>query len=223
MACLLLNRVCTTRHHDHNVNHPQEFGRKRRRTWTRLRIVPIRRPSVAPLLCHRGCGPAFRPAAFMDADVRASGDQQLTILVHSHSEEEVMTTTTTAAGPTESQLRHGGTVPSPTLSKEKGERPRMVRLTVNLPSHLVEQMRDAVYWTPGLTLAWLIARAVRASLADLETIHQGPFPRRLKPLRAGRPRLVGQSMNVRPLGAGEGTDGTGKNALRPVTPVIGRN
>jgi len=153
----------------------------------------------------------------------ASGDQQLTILIHSHSEEEVMTTTTTAAGPTESQLRHGGTVPSPTLSKEKGERPRMVRLTVNLPSHLVEQMRDAVYWTPGLTLAWLIARAVRASLADLETIHQGPFPRRLKPLRAGRPRLVGQSMNVRPLGSGEGTDGTGKNALRPVTPVIGRN
>lgn len=118
-----------------------------------------------------------------------------------------MPTTTTTAVPTESQLRRGGAVTS--LVTEKNEKPRMVRLTVNLPSHLIEQMRDAVYWTPGLTLAWMIARAVRAALADLETIHQGPFPRRLKPLRAGRPRLVGQSMNVRPSGTGEG-DVTGK-------------
>jgi hypothetical protein len=127
-----------------------------------------------------------------------------------------MPTTTTPAGPTENQLRRGGTVT--TLVSEKSERPRMVRLTVNLPSHLVEQMRDAVYWTPGLTLAWMIARAVRASLADLETIHQGPFPRRLKPLRAGRPRLVGQSMNVRPLGTG---DGSGKDVVS--VPVVTRN
>jgi hypothetical protein len=121
-----------------------------------------------------------------------------------------MPTTTTTAVPTESQLRRGGAVTS--LVTEKNEKPRMVRLTVNLPSHLIEQMRDAVYWTPGLTLAWMIARAVRAALADLETIHQGPFPRRLKPLRAGRPRLVGQSMNVRPSGTGEG-DVTGKGIV----------
>jgi hypothetical protein len=99
----------------------------------------------------------------------------------------------------------------------------MVRLTVNLPSDLVEQMRDAVYWTPGLTLAWLIARAVRASLADLEAIHQGPFPRRLKPLRAGRPRLVGQSMNVRPLGGNGSTDASGKSFLRTAPPAVSRN
>ena len=123
-----------------------------------------------------------------------------------------MPTTTTTAGPTESQLRRGGAVTSPSLVREKSEGPRMVRLTVNLPSQLVEQMRDAVYWTPGLTLAWMVARALRASLADLETIHQGPFPRRLKPLRAGRPRLIGQSMNVRPLGTGEG-DGPGKGVV----------
>lgn len=78
-----------------------------------------------------------------------------------------------------------------------GDRPRrMVRLTVNLPSDLVEEMRDAVYWTPGLTLAWMIAQAVRSSLAELKTAHQGPFPRRLRPLRAGRPRLLGQSMKI---------------------------
>jgi len=83
-------------------------------------------------------------------------------------------------------------------ARGSAEQPRMVRLTVNLPSHLVEQMRDAVYWTPGLTLAWLIARAVRTSLAELESTNQGPFPKRAKPLRAGRPRLSGQSMQIRP-------------------------
>ena len=119
-------------------------------------------------------------------------------------------TTTATTGPTETPFRRHGEVTSPGLVSEKIERPRMVRLTVNLPSTLVEQMRDAVYWTPGLTLAWMIARAVRASLADLETIHQGPFPRRLKPLRAGRPRLVGQAMNVRPLGSSEAAVGGGK-------------
>lgn len=134
-----------------------------------------------------------------------------------------MSTTTTTAGPADHQLRRAGTVTSPALVKDKSERPRMVRLTVNLPSDLVEQMRDAVYWTPGLTLAWLIARAVRASLADLETIHQGPFPRRLKPLRAGRPRLVGQSMNVNPSGGSGSTDGMGKSVFRTAPPVATRN
>lgn len=133
-----------------------------------------------------------------------------------------MPITPTTAGPTESQLRRTGTAAGPSLVKDSNDKPRMVRLTVNLPSHLVEKMRDAVYWTPGLTLAWMIARAVRASLADLETIHQGPFPRRLKPLRAGRPRLVGQCMDLRPLGTGDDTS-TAKNGPVVSVPVTKRN
>jgi hypothetical protein len=103
-----------------------------------------------------------------------------------------------------------------------GDRPRrMVRLTVNLPSELVEQMRDAVYWTPGLTLAWMIAQAVRASLADLKTAHQGPFPRRPKPLRAGRPRLLGQSMSIQSPSLNQ-TGGTVSNGMvRPRIPSNG--
>ena len=112
-----------------------------------------------------------------------------------------MSTTTTPTAPTDLHTRREGPLTTPSIVREKSEGPRNVRLTVNLPSNLVEQMRDAVYWTPGLTLAWMIARAVRASLAELESVRQGPFPRRLRPLRAGRPRLVGQSMNVGPLGA----------------------
>ena len=133
------------------------------------------------------------------------------------------TTTTRTAVPAEIHLPRGTDITNHGVLKEKGQRPRMVRLTVNLPSHLVEQMRDAVYWTPGLTLAWMIARAVRTSLTELETIHQGPFPRRLKPLRAGRPRLLGQAMNVLPMGAGESTENPGNGALRVSAPAATRN
>ena len=128
------------------------------------------------------------------------------------------TTTTTTAVPAEIHFRRETEVTNDSALREKGQKPRMVRLTVNLPSHLVEQMRDAVYWTPGLTLAWMIARAVRTSLTELETVHQGPFPRRLKPLRAGRPRLLGQAMNVLPKG-GENTDNQGNGTLRVSAPA----
>jgi hypothetical protein len=98
--------------------------------------------------------------------------------------------------------------------KETRPQPRMVRLTVNLPSTLVEQMRDAVYWTPGLTLAWMIARAVRVSLNELESINQGPFPRRSKPLRAGRPRLLGQSLRVQPQPPNHDLNGSSDGSLQ---------
>lgn len=108
-----------------------------------------------------------------------------------------MTTATTSTSG-ENRLHHSEHLNGNQIVREPENKPRMVRLTVNLPSHLVEQMRDAVYWTPGLTLAWMIARAVRASLNELESMNQGPFPRRSKPLRAGRPRLLGQTMKVQP-------------------------
>jgi len=93
-------------------------------------------------------------------------------------------------------LRQGKTIDHRTSGHKDHVNYRKVRLTVNLPQDLVEQVRDAVYWTPGLTIAWLIARAMRTSLADLHSTNHGPFPRRAKPLRAGRPRLIGQTMNL---------------------------
>jgi len=89
-------------------------------------------------------------------------------------------------------------VPRPSSEpRARGQRQsRMVRLTVSLPGDLVDRLRDAVYWSPNLTLAWLIAQSLRVSLADLEKSRQGPFPKRRMELRVGRPRLVGQTMNL---------------------------
>ncbi|MDO8358020.1 MAG: hypothetical protein Q7U76_16715 [Nitrospirota bacterium] len=93
---------------------------------------------------------------------------------------------------------HQAASPSSGSKKSDHQQPRTVRLTVSLPGDLVDRLRDAVYWSPNLKLAWLIAQSLRASLADLETSRQGPFPKRMMALRAGRPRLIGQSMNVHP-------------------------
>ena len=90
------------------------------------------------------------------------------------------------------------------------QQPRTVRLTVSLPSDLVDRLRNAVYWTPSLTLAWLIAQSLRTSLMEMESLRQGPFPKRKRALRAGRPRLVGQTMNVSPRARL-----TGNGAARP--------
>lgn len=107
-----------------------------------------------------------------------------------------MPRTTPQSTPKEQLLQAAS--PSSESTKSDGRQPRTVRLTVSLPGDLVDRLRDAVYWSPNLKLAWLIAESLRASLADLERSRQGPFPKRMMALRAGRPRLVGQSMNVHP-------------------------
>jgi hypothetical protein len=94
--------------------------------------------------------------------------------------------------------RRGAASPSSRPSKAGRQQPRTVRLTVSLPSDLIDRLRDAVYWSPSLTLAWLVAHSLRTSLTEMESLRQGPFPKRKKALRAGRPRLVGQTMNVIP-------------------------
>jgi hypothetical protein len=94
--------------------------------------------------------------------------------------------------------RRGAASPYSRPSEAGRQQPRTVRLTVSLPSDLVDRLRNAVYWTPSLTLAWLITQSLRTSLREMESLRQGPFPKRTKALRAGRPRLVGQTMNVSP-------------------------
>ena len=99
---------------------------------------------------------------------------------------------------------------SSSLSEAGRQQPQTVRLTVSLPGDLVDRLRDAVYWSPSLTLAWLIAQSLRTSLAELESLRQSPFPKRTNALRAGRPRLLGQTMNVSPR-----TRLTGNGTTRP--------
>jgi hypothetical protein len=61
------------------------------------------------------------------------------------------------------------------------------RLTVHLPVELIERIKNAVYWTPGLTLAGLAEEAFTAAVERLERERGGPFPPRRAELKGGRP------------------------------------
>jgi hypothetical protein len=69
--------------------------------------------------------------------------------------------------------------PAPKVDKD--------RLTVHLPVELIERAKNAVYWTPGLTLASLAEEALRQALAELEAARGAPFPPRERQLSVGRP------------------------------------
>jgi hypothetical protein len=61
------------------------------------------------------------------------------------------------------------------------------RLTLVLPEDVLDRVRNAVFYTPGETLAAIGARAVLAELAKIERANGGPFPSRTQAVRRGRP------------------------------------
>ena len=61
------------------------------------------------------------------------------------------------------------------------------RMTFHLPVDVIERAKNAVYWTPGLTLADLAARALTRVLDEIERKRGKAFPQRREELRGGRP------------------------------------
>lgn len=61
------------------------------------------------------------------------------------------------------------------------------RMTVQLDEEVLECAKNAVYWTPGLTLAQLTEEALKEALERLEKKRKEPFPKRQSELKAGRP------------------------------------
>ena len=61
------------------------------------------------------------------------------------------------------------------------------RLTVHLPLDLINRVKNAVYWTPGLTLAGLAEEAFIDTMKRLERDRGSCFPQRKSELKGGRP------------------------------------
>ena len=61
------------------------------------------------------------------------------------------------------------------------------RLTVHLSVPLIERVKNAVYWTPGLTLAGLAEKALAQAIRELEQQNGGAFMPRREELKGGRP------------------------------------
>lgn len=67
------------------------------------------------------------------------------------------------------------------------EEPERERITVSIPLSTAERARDAVYWTPGATVATLVTEALEREISRLETKRGEPFPPRTGNIRTGRP------------------------------------
>ena len=70
----------------------------------------------------------------------------------------------------------------PALERRNGQ-----RLTVQVDEETLNRLRNAVFWTPGLTLAGFIKQCISERVDRMERARGGEFPQRSKPLKAGRP------------------------------------
>ena len=61
------------------------------------------------------------------------------------------------------------------------------RFTVRLSNDVIEKARDAVYWTPGLTLVDLAERALLSEVRRMEKERGASFKTRDTELKPGRP------------------------------------
>lgn len=61
------------------------------------------------------------------------------------------------------------------------------RVTINVTSHLIDKVRNAIFWTPGMTLAQFAEDAFRETLGKMEKKLGKSFPPRKGKLKLGRP------------------------------------
>ncbi len=70
----------------------------------------------------------------------------------------------------------------------KKERPAKQRITLHISTELVDRIKNAVYWEPGLTVAGFAEEAFTDAIDTLEKERGEPFPQRKHHrLRGGRP------------------------------------
>lgn len=69
-----------------------------------------------------------------------------------------------------------------------GETTPRGRITVQLNAETIERLRNAVYWTPGATLAGIVESCVIEAVDRMEQQRGDRFPQRERSLAPGRPR-----------------------------------
>ncbi|MGK5594263.1 MAG: hypothetical protein ACSNEK_02770 [Parachlamydiaceae bacterium] len=73
------------------------------------------------------------------------------------------------------------------VSQKKAKSSKKQRITVQISEDVIERIKNAVYWTPGLTLAALAEEAFTKAVDVLEEEREASFPKRKEELKTGRP------------------------------------
>jgi len=66
-------------------------------------------------------------------------------------------------------------------------KPKKVRISAEISGEIAERIKNAVYWTPGMTMAGFIEEALAKSIEQLEEEKGEKFPQRERNLVGGRP------------------------------------
>ena len=69
----------------------------------------------------------------------------------------------------------------------KADRVVKQRLTIHVPIKLIDRIKNAVYYTPGLTMSDFADTAFEKAISLLEERNGGPFQQRTQDLKGGRP------------------------------------
>lgn len=75
----------------------------------------------------------------------------------------------------------------PKQNLQKKTKSTKQRITVQISEEVIERLKNAVYWTPGLTLAALAEEALAKAVDELEKEREAPFSKRKEELKTGRP------------------------------------
>ena len=61
------------------------------------------------------------------------------------------------------------------------------RITVQISEDMIERIKNATYWTPGLTLSHLVEKALDREVSHMENERGQCFEQRKEEIKRGRP------------------------------------
>lgn len=72
------------------------------------------------------------------------------------------------------------------ISPRQTKNSKKQRITVQISEDVIDRIKNAVYWTAGVTLAALAEEAFSKIVDELEKSKRTPFPKRKDELKTGR-------------------------------------
>ena len=90
-------------------------------------------------------------------------------------------------GPPALEINHNDNLSLDRQMPGKAGRVVKQRLTIHVPVKLIDRIKNAVYYTPGLTMSDFADIAFEKAISLLEESNGGPFQQRTQELKGGRP------------------------------------
>ena len=86
--------------------------------------------------------------------------------------------------PLDGLIGRNQTIPAPKQEPSKNQKRR---ITVQISEEIIERIKNATYWTPGLTLSYLVEKALEKEVNQMEDDRGNSFEKRKAELKTGRP------------------------------------